>query len=943
MIELKNVNKSFFEKTALTNISFKLPSKGIFFVVGRSGSGKSTLLNLIGGLDKPSSGELLVNGLNTASFKDKDWDEYRNKNVGFVFQEYYLQESLSVKENLLLPLELQKKSGDKEDKVKAALKAVNLTGFEERKVITLSGGEKQRVSIARAIIKNPLMVLADEPTGALDSKSGNEVFKILQDISREKLVLVVSHDLGFAKEYGEGIIELSDGKLISNNIPSSLENNDENKPIKIDKQHISFKETFLLAWHYLKEKPLRLIISILLSVTSLGLFGLFDSLASVDNLDVAANSLISSGDQNLTVGVRTISHTSLSDDDISSLKKSTGLSFFGECSFETINLLDYIPTSFPNYYFQFFYQLISNGISSTDVSSLPQSFSLLAGTYPLNDNEIVLTDYQYELFHKSGFVDKNNDGSFYNILEPKDLVGKTLGPLKYKICGVLDTDFDMEHFKPLLDFLEYNKNGNLLPSDAIEKLGSEINSKRISSFYNTVIASPNIIESIKKTVDAYGNNTREGLGNIYSSDLALPVNALQNTAFCFGPNLYEDVAKKTVLFSTDEKINDKSLVISLSDYVETLYRAKKLESQIQVTIPKRFIYGASEDKTETVNPLDFLSGISSLGISFVVDEHYSEAFAQKLFDINQYAESYYENKATSVPEVIPESDKKGIYGLFVESSYSYRSSSDQYAASLFDEITAINSDCLQHYYSVYKDTYFSYRHFSIPFQKDYENSKDVQTFDFLLAGLSFKPSTMIVSQNVAKTICYEVGGYYSFLLLAMPKNTENLKKLLRIHYDNEGTSVGYYIDNYSLNQITSLTNSLFIYKNVFLPVAIISAVFSCLLLLNYLTASVADKKREIGILRALGAKKSDVISIFFLETLIISLVCFALSLVVLFTFAPLINKTLMASSGVLVTIFMPGMRQILILLALSLFVSFLSAFFPIKNIARTTPISIIRS
>ena len=198
MIELKNVSKTYKSKkatntTALNNISIKFPEKGLVFILGKSGSGKSTLLNVIGGLDKYDDGEVIINGKSTKDFKEKDFDAYRNTYMGFIFQEYYLLENYSIEQNIKLPLELQHKKVT-EQAIKDALKQVDLEDISKRKTNELSGGQKQRVAIARALIKNPEIILADEPTGNLDTETGEQIWKILKNLSKDKLVIVVSHD-----------------------------------------------------------------------------------------------------------------------------------------------------------------------------------------------------------------------------------------------------------------------------------------------------------------------------------------------------------------------------------------------------------------------------------------------------------------------------------------------------------------------------------------------------------------------------------------------------------------------------------------------------------------------------------------------------------------------------------------------------------------------------
>ena len=219
MLEVKNLVKCYSTKggvtvKALDNVSVKFPETGMVFLLGRSGSGKSTLLNVSGGLDKPDSGEIIVKGRSSSAFSAADFDSYRNTYVGFIFQEYNILNEFTVEQNIALALQLQNKPNDKKA-VEELLERVDLAGFGKRKPNTLSGGQKQRVAIARALIKEPEIIMADEPTGALDSNTGKQVFDTLKKLSETKLVIVVSHDREFAEQYGDRIIELKDGQILS--------------------------------------------------------------------------------------------------------------------------------------------------------------------------------------------------------------------------------------------------------------------------------------------------------------------------------------------------------------------------------------------------------------------------------------------------------------------------------------------------------------------------------------------------------------------------------------------------------------------------------------------------------------------------------------------------------------------------------------------------------
>lgn len=200
---------------ALKAISFELPERGMIFLLGRSGSGKSTLLNLLGGMDRPDGGEIESCGVRLDRATSAELDGYRRDCCGFVFQDYNLIPELTVGENVELGLRLQGKGREESGKkAQEALKAVGLEGYEGRKVTELSGGQRQRVAIARAVVKEPELILADEPTGALDEETGKEIFALLKELSKNRLVVTVTHERESAERYGDRVIELKEGKIV---------------------------------------------------------------------------------------------------------------------------------------------------------------------------------------------------------------------------------------------------------------------------------------------------------------------------------------------------------------------------------------------------------------------------------------------------------------------------------------------------------------------------------------------------------------------------------------------------------------------------------------------------------------------------------------------------------------------------------------------------------
>ncbi len=255
MIEVKDLKKIYKTKKgvvvkALDGVSLKLPEVGMVFILGKSGSGKSTLLNVIGGLDSIDSGEIIIKGSSCRDFKQSHYDSYRNTYVGFIFQEYNILEELTVGANIALAIELQGRKATNEE-VSSILEEVDLAGYGSRKPNELSGGQKQRVAIARALVKKPEIIMADEPTGALDSATGRQVFDTLKKLSRDKLVLIVSHDREFSEQYADRIIELSDGKVISDvekcsHDEISEDNEPQDEPISFCEDEIAIKPGYYI-------------------------------------------------------------------------------------------------------------------------------------------------------------------------------------------------------------------------------------------------------------------------------------------------------------------------------------------------------------------------------------------------------------------------------------------------------------------------------------------------------------------------------------------------------------------------------------------------------------------------------------------------------------------------------------------------------------------------
>ena len=275
MIELKNISKSYttgtFTQKALNKFSVSFRKHEFVAILGPSGSGKSTLLNILGGLDKYDSGDVIINGKSTKNFKDTDWDSYRNKCIGFVFQNYNLISHISILANVEMSMTLNGVSA-KERKRKAieVLDKVGLKDHMHKKPNELSGGQMQRVAIARALVNDPEIILADEPTGALDSVTSVQIMDLIREISKDKLVVMVTHNDKLAYTYASRIIELEDGELRSDSNP--YEAKDKKDKFSIKKTSMSFLTALNLSFNNIKTKKGRTILTAFAS--SIGIIGI---------------------------------------------------------------------------------------------------------------------------------------------------------------------------------------------------------------------------------------------------------------------------------------------------------------------------------------------------------------------------------------------------------------------------------------------------------------------------------------------------------------------------------------------------------------------------------------------------------------------------------------------------------------------------------------------
>lgn len=487
MLSLIDVTKIYrsrrYSVAALGGVSLDFPDKGMVFVLGRSGSGKTTLLNIIGGLDAPTTGELIVNGRSSLTFGAADFDGYRSACVGFVFQDYNLIEDYTAGENIAIALELCGRAKDRQ-LVEDTLRRVGLEedgkAMYDRKTVEMSGGQRQRAAIARALVKDPQIILADEPTGALDSKTGAEIYELLKDLSADKLVIVVTHDRKSAEKYGDRIIELADGIVVSDTetsaAPAELPSPDD-ASYGFPRSRLPMRRVLAMGLSGMGFARVRLFFSVLLAVIAFSVFGFVLCAATVDAFAISMRTMADGGLRMVYVSSATYekhrigyNHTvtetiPLTDRQVAAIEEYSDGKPMTSCHIrldlsgnlgESAEKLSALRDGNRYYYAALntidYALRLDPETGEEDARLTPddrfEDASLCR--LPEKEDEIAITDLHANMFMEFGY--RGADGRITEISCPDDLIGKTLvrgtetglDEAVYTICGVYSTEIDRE-------------------------------------------------------------------------------------------------------------------------------------------------------------------------------------------------------------------------------------------------------------------------------------------------------------------------------------------------------------------------------------------------------------------------------------------------------------------------------------------------------------------
>ncbi len=654
MIEIRGLSKVYQTTTksnveAIKNVSIQFPQNGMVFLLGKSGSGKSTLLNILGGLDKPTAGELLIDNISSRTFTSLDYDIYRNTFVGFIFQEFNIIEELNVKDNIGLALQLQNIDFNDSD-IHKALRKVDLEGMEERKSNELSGGQRQRVAIARALVKNPKLILADEPTGALDSQTSTKIFDLLKSLSKDRLIVIASHDHEAAKRYADRIIELKDGNVIADNEKNSIEISSLNSSKLLKKPRLPLKFALRIALSNFRKKKLKFLLSLLLTSISFSMFGILASIMTFDENETLTEALQKADYDAISVekSINNFKSTKICFDsygeqmyEFEQSSKSNSQTLFTENDIKVLNNdgLNFVGIINPTmdqkikcrqykvtYPLDVFYDSTDlncfGGFCDCGSDCFNNLFSFVKGDYPATSEEIAISEYKANGFINS--VDNDGNKIFESI---DDLLGSKIdlfygqndANLNLKICGIYKTKKIPEKFEELKTFPGF-KNDSLLTEWKNYKKSSFLDIGFVSdSFYKDKIS------YFDYDIDYIGDAKLENNVNLYSCiddkscyfkgreleykiEKVIPFSLFKEhqkefeISYIGEPTENIDLKDDEILITEDfrDLIQKNKYVALLNDLKTFYYKGAKFSNPFKVYIPAMNDFFASSDFMDTI-------------------------------------------------------------------------------------------------------------------------------------------------------------------------------------------------------------------------------------------------------------------------------------------------------------------------------------------------------
>ena len=886
MLELKNISKVYKQKgvsvTALNNINIKFADTGLVFLLGKSGSGKSSLLNIIGNLDKQTSGEILLDGNNVSKFKGRTLDSYLNSYIGFIFQDYNLIDEYNVYKNIDIALSLQRKNKNKES-INKILEIVGLTGLGNRKIHELSGGQKQRVAIARALSKDSKIILSDEPTGNLDTENSHQIMSLLKQISKEKLVIVVTHDIDLAKNFADRIIQIQDGAIYNDTAPYTIDI--PTKELKLKKKHLSFFKSLQLSLRNLKNKKIRMAITILLTTVSITMLGLSYMLTNFNIPYTHAKALVDNNETKIEVYKKIKGKIYRLDTLINSYTNKDIENLQNEFNKYNINLskvsttmendqllnikLNYDKKYEENYTEYAYYSLyIENTIFVEQADN--ENFKVI-GKLPKQSNEILISKLYADYIIEFGLVnyEYNKDNElvpiYLNFTSYDEILNKNyeidFGTSHLKIVGIIDEELSKFEELKTLKIEQATAEKNKLYKEFENKYQNNISIYVNKEFYNLHFQENKELYSTYYSYNLLEGKEKNYLKNVWFTKLDKEKEIYDGTSI-----------KKLSTLNDNEIIINDAFLDGLDPNASTNFQKYMQEKR----------------------------------------EEYERKLKERDEKIRQQEEALIENPEL-VFEEIPEVPVYDYYALSIQYLKDYVKNNNLIGKEITLQINDLYNRLGEDDITTYKVKIVG---FALPSMTD---------DSYIQCNL---PNNIIdkyirENNNIVYTYFYE-------------DNVETLEKLFT-EFDNKN----YKIETVYSDSMTSLNKVVKKVSKVCKYLSIVFLVFSVVLLMNFIMSSINKNKRTIGILRALGTSKKDVYKIFILESLIIGLVSSVISIILVLFLKNycniLISKDLFFTADVLIF----RIEIIYVILLTVLLTTFIAALLPLYKFSTLKPIDAI--
>ena len=943
MIELRNISKIYktgASKTvkALDDVSLILPEKGMVFILGKSGCGKSTMLNILGGLDRPTSGEIVIRGRSGKNFKASDFDSYRNTFVGFIFQEYNVLPEFTVKQNVLLASELQNNRAGVSS-LDEVMETVELKGLEARKPNTLSGGQKQRVAIARALIKNPEIILADEPTGALDSVTGQAVLETLRRLSENKLVVVVSHDREFAENYADRIIELHDGKIVADRTRSE------------STVALPEKVTVLEDGIHLREK-------------------------ADEELLAKLNELL--GEK------KTVTITLESDGCI----HKNG---FAETDLEAIEKKTYTPeesrfirSKFPLKY------AIRMGASGMKCKPFRLIMTILLTTCALTAFGFFLSLMTYNSTRVLSNTLRASDYAALSFAQYK-YTTKTMGIFSYTEteqapCAIAEAKEALNGCADaLLPIYTYVDNTYGDAAIQISNLPQPGACYYPDSFYGLTPAS-------EEDLRPFGCTLASGRMPARANEVL--VSELCADAFVAGGYLSDRTAETIKLRKTEDLIGRTLTVYGLKLTVCGIFKCPMPPEKYDKLRGIKSIYELSG--TDFSEALELSSELAALYASspstlLVVSDKFAETYGNDIILHNGFSGNFTMRSGNDgqaggddytdfsfYSNYLPFDAAKSAYIIFTDENKKTLnkgelliSPSDLYAMcqsvayyknyeTAEKEIEDLAYDESELYYGT-RETMLSEIGKLVGYLKknglDFSNLSPEDYSGHAIYGLSCAGYYIDPDPEYSGMLIFSKSDFAEFYgrdyertadicdTFMVPKTSNTCQILAALNEakkPDNGLAFLLYKNNIAV-RVAIYTSVIEICSGVFFWIGVVLAIFASLLLFNFIAVSITSKKKDIGILRALGARTVDVFKVFCSESLIIVSICFLLSATFSAVLVNLLDLFLINSFHIASVLFYYGPLQALAILLLGVLVAIVSTIIPVLHNSKKPPVDAIRA